>query len=79
MLCDYQFYKKVMEKHFKEILWMRNLGPNGIKPFLSVINDFLYWAWVFVRISLKSLPGTNNLAYYENFVNYEGNFDNIGP
>ncbi len=42
------------------------LGANVIKLFLSVIYKFSYQARVFVRLGLKSMPGTNTLAYYEN-------------
>ncbi len=44
-----------------------SLGPNVIKHFFSVIYEFSYWARVFVRLSWKSLPGTNTLAYYQNY------------
>ncbi len=41
-------------------------GANAIKPFAAVINEFSYLARAFVRLGLKSMPGTNTLAYYEN-------------
>jgi hypothetical protein len=41
-------------------------GANFIKLFMSVIYKFSYKARVFVRLGLKSMPGTNTLAYHEN-------------
>ncbi len=41
-------------------------GANVIKLLLSAIYGFSYKARVFVRLGLKSLPGTKTLAYYEN-------------
>ncbi len=40
-------------------------GLNVIKVFVG--NLRLFVAIVFVRPGLKSLPGTNTLAYYENY------------
>jgi hypothetical protein len=40
-------------------------GPNVIKLFTSVIYEFSYHAGMFGRPGLKSLPGTNAIAYYE--------------
>jgi hypothetical protein len=39
-------------------------GANVIKLFLFVMYEFSYQAGLFVRIGLKSFPGTNTLAYY---------------
>jgi hypothetical protein len=42
-------------------------GANVIKPFLSVIYRFPYYARVFVRLDWKSLRMTNTVAYYKNY------------
>jgi hypothetical protein len=50
------FYQKMRDSSFHH----ENVRANVIKLFLSVLYGFFV---VFVRLGLKSLPGTNTLAY----------------
>ncbi len=55
-------------------------GANVIDLFLSVIYGFSYQATAFVRLSWKSLPGTNTLAYYNKFETYgQKSFIELAP
>ncbi len=63
--CKEYNYKECKEK--KEYKIRQQLRrPYVIKLFTAVIYEFSYFDRVFVRVSLKSLLGTNTLAYYEN-------------
>ncbi len=46
-------------------IWVSS-GAKIIKHFLFVNYEFLHEARVFARLSWKSWPGTNTLAYHEN-------------
>jgi hypothetical protein len=57
----------IEKKSFKTFFLIATIWRQCYKTFLPIIDLFQYKARVFVRLGWKSLPGTNTLAYYENY------------